>query len=269
MAKVKYKEVSEKLEKLAAPSPGNTTQRGSIYSSVNMAEYYNIDIDKLIPFSKQARRIFDDQELQALADSIIQHGVRQPLTIIKSPSNNNLYEIVSGERRLRAARLAGLAQVPCIILSDYTAAEEIALIENLQRKDLHPIEIGNALKDLLTTRKNLTQQDICKKLGLRKQYVSEMIQFAELPEEVKDEVLKNNISSRDLLRKLLKSNSPLELLKKDHTVDQFKGLSKRSSNKSILRIVFKDGSFNVQANGIKLLSIREKEDLKNILNSLV
>jgi ParB-like partition proteins len=269
MAKVKYKEISEKLEKLAAPAPDSLTQRGSIYSSVNMAEYYNIDVDKLIPFSKQARRVFDEQELQGLADSIKQHGVRQPLTIIKSPNNNSIYEIVSGERRLRAARLAGLTQVPCIILSDYEAAEEIALIENLQRKDLHPVEIGNALKELLTVRKNLTQQEICKKLGLRKQYVSEMVQYAELPKEVKDEVLKHNITSRDILRKLLKSPAPLEVIKQSYHADPQKELPIKNSNRSILRVFLKEGSIKVQANGIKLLSRQEKEELKSILDSMI
>ena len=94
----------------------HNTSRVSVYTEDYKGEYYNISVLKLIPFKTQARKIFDEKSLANLALTIKEHGIRQPLTII--PSESDKYEIVSGERRYRAALIAGLKTVPCIILKD-------------------------------------------------------------------------------------------------------------------------------------------------------
>ena len=139
MAKVRYRDISPELEKLATPVSSQNS-RVSIGFEDEVGEFYYFSVDDLIPYKNQARSIFDEDEINKLSDTIKQHGVRQPLSIIKSKIVLDKYEVVSGERRLRAAKLAALKKVPCIIIKDEKDADEISLIENIQRQDLHPLE---------------------------------------------------------------------------------------------------------------------------------
>jgi len=123
--------------------------RSSIYTENFKGEFYNISVDKLIPFKNQARKIFDEKSMLNLAKTIKEHGIRQPLTVIPSDIREGCYEVISGERRLRAAKSIGMEKVPCIIIHDMLKAEEIALIENIQREDLHPVELLKAFSNLL------------------------------------------------------------------------------------------------------------------------
>ena len=125
--------------------------------------YQNLPIYKVEPNPDQPRRDFDEEELQSLADSIAEHGIIQPLTVRQLPSG--YYQIIAGERRWRAARVAGLSEVPVVVIeADDKKAMELALIENLQRQDLNPIEEALGYKSLMEDY-GLTQDDAAKRVG--------------------------------------------------------------------------------------------------------
>jgi ParB/RepB/Spo0J family partition protein len=164
-----------------------------------------IALDQLTPFSKQARQSFDDQDLQALAETIKEYGLRQPLTVLQKEEELTRFEIISGERRYRAARLAGLQKVPCIILADSRQAEEIALIENIQRTDLTPLELGNGYAQLIASGRFRNADEIASRLGAPRSQVFEYLQYARFPERVKEALLNPKIiPSQDVTRNFLR-----------------------------------------------------------------
>lgn len=190
----------------------NLNSRSGLYGDEITGEFYKFSLDKLIPFKMQARIDFDDEGIKCLAETIIEHGIRQPLTVVPSPGNEGKYEIVSGERRFRAAKIANLDRVPCIIIHDYHKAEEIALIENLQRQDLHPIELGEAFKNILSNKICNSMDDIAKKLSLAKSKVVESISYTKLPEMIKNKLISLKLTQRSLLRDLSGLGSEEEML---------------------------------------------------------
>ena len=140
----------------------------------------------------QPRRDFDEASLQALADSIRQAGVLQPLLVVEK---NGRYRIVAGERRFRAARMAGLDAVPCIV-RDFSPAEqmEASLIENLQREDLNPIEEAAAIRQFMDAC-GYTQDQAAKKLGKSRPAVANSLRLLSLPETVRQDVIAGRISA--------------------------------------------------------------------------
>ena len=140
----------------------------------------------------QPRRDFDEISLQSLADSIQQAGVLQPLLVVEQ---NGRYRIVAGERRFRAARIAGLDAVPCIV-RDFTPAEqmEASLIENLQREDLNPIEEASAMKQFMEAC-HYTQEQAAKRLGRSRPAVANSLRLLTLPETVQQDVMAGRISA--------------------------------------------------------------------------
>jgi ParB family transcriptional regulator, chromosome partitioning protein len=142
-----------------------------------------IDINEIKPNRNQPRKLFDADRLQELADSISEHGVIQPL-IVRSVDNG--YELVAGERRWRAARLAGLKAVPCL-LRELTEEENalIAIIENMQREDLNPIEEAEGLNRMIDAF-GLTQEQVSKSVGKSRPYITNSLRLLKLPMEIKD-----------------------------------------------------------------------------------
>lgn len=145
------------------------------------------------PNKEQARKQFDDAALSELADSIAQHGVLQPLLV--RPIFGGGYQLIAGERRWRASRIAGLTQVPAIIkeLSDEEAAV-ISLIENLQREDLNPVEEALGFASLISDF-SLTQEEAAKKVGKSRPAVANALRLLKLPEKVLDYVRENKLSA--------------------------------------------------------------------------
>lgn len=141
-----------------------------------------LPINEIEPNREQPRKNFDKEKLEALADSIKEHGVVQPLIVVKG---DGYYKIVAGERRWRAARLAGLKELP-VIIRDYTEleAEEIALIENLQRENLNPIEEAAGYRQLMD-KFGLTQDDVAQKIGKSRPSVANSLRLMKLPAEVR------------------------------------------------------------------------------------
>lgn len=154
-------------------------------------EIVDIKIDELRSNPYQPRKIFDAKALQELSDSIRQHGVFQPIIVKKSIKG---YEIIAGERRVKASRMAGLDTIPAIV-RDFNDTEmmEIALLENLQREDLNAIEEASAYVKIMEA-KNLTHEELAKVLGKSQSYVTNMIGLLRLPSEVKELVINNKLS---------------------------------------------------------------------------
>ncbi len=142
-----------------------------------------IDINEIKPNRNQPRKLFDADRLQELADSIQEHGVIQPL-IVRSVDNG--FELVAGERRWRAARLAGLKSVPCLLreLSEEENAL-IAIIENMQREDLNPIEEAEGLNRMIDAF-GLTQEQVSKSVGKSRPYITNSLRLLKLPMEIKN-----------------------------------------------------------------------------------
>ena len=163
-----------------------------------------VPIEDIIPNRFQPRLAFDDDSLKDLADSIKQHGIIQPLVLRRK---NDKYEIIAGERRYKAARMAGLVSVPAIIsnLSDQASAE-VAIVENVQRKDLTAIEEARSYQTLLE-KGYMTQEELAKKMGLSQSAVSNKLRLLSLDESVQQAVIKEQISERHA-RSLLKIKDP-------------------------------------------------------------
>lgn len=258
MAKVKYRKIPENLKNMAKPSE-EMDNRSSLSQSITITEHYELDIERLIPFSKQARVNFNEEEIKKLAHSISLHGIRQPLTVIQSADFIGKYEVVSGERRLRAAVLAKLKKVPCIIINNREEAEEIAVVENIMREDLHPIELSKAFNSLISSKKKTTQSEIAERLGISIKVFSETLKYDSIPEEAKKIILAHNIRERDFLRKILKSKDPLKII---NTRISNPSKSKQQISRSILRVLNRDGNIFVQSGGIQFLSDDQKKILK-------
>jgi ParB family chromosome partitioning protein len=265
--KIKYKTPSVGLTAMAAPS-----QISSIRSSIGLdtaaSDLYQIKVELLVPYRNQARKHFDENEITSLAETIKEYGIRNPLTVIKHADDETKYEVVSGERRLRAAIQIGLSKVPCIILSDRSKANEVALIENVQRTELHPIEAAQAYQALLDSHTCTTQQEISEKISVKKSQVSESLKLNTLPEEIKQHLITNNIKSRDLFRKLLSFETQIEmenLLKINNQASS----SKTMKSASILRITLSEGKYKIQKKAMSLLNVDQKRLLKEILQEII
>ena len=151
----------------------------SIHSD-NTVEY--ITVNKLVVNPFQPRKIFNEEALQELAESIKEHGIIQPIVVRKKEKK---YEIIAGERRFRAAKLAGLNEVPAIV-KEMTEQQmmEVAILENLQREDLTPIEEAEAYSSLIENL-NFTQEELAKRLGKSRPHIANHIRLLQLPEDVR------------------------------------------------------------------------------------
>ncbi|MEF2229181.1 MAG: ParB/RepB/Spo0J family partition protein [Candidatus Cardinium sp.] len=260
--KIKYKEISEAMEEIAKPGIG-TSSRPSIGLDKSVGEFYFLNIDQVIPFKNQARKSFDKEDLSRLADSIKIHGVCQPLTVIKE--SNDKYEVISGERRLRAAKLVGLTKVPCIILKEANHADSIALIENIHRNDLTPIELGMAFKRLLEFSVFDSQEHLAKSISISKGTVSEYIAFSEFPEEVRNKLIEHNITSRSKLRSITKALRKNDVQKVNTIIS---GCSDQNKV-PILQFFLFGNEIKVQDKGLKNIDDLGKHKLKSILRKFI
>jgi len=169
---VKNKGLGKGLRALIPPSSGGFVGE----------EILEIPVDKIQPGATQARQEFDQQSLRELAESIRRHGVIQPVLV--RPIENGRYELIVGERRWRASQIAGLKTIPAVVKKvDLMTSSEMMLVENLQRKDLNPVEEAAAYKRLLDEF-GLTQEEISRRVGKSRPYVTNMLRLLQLPEEV-------------------------------------------------------------------------------------
>lgn len=166
-----------------------------------------LSIDRIIPNPKQPRRTFIEAELEELADSIRTKGVIQPILVRPDPANAEMFEIVAGERRWRAARRAGLSVIPAVIREmDDRETLEIAIIENVQRSDLNAVEEAEAYKSLID-RFGRTQESVAQQVGKSREHVSNTMRLLQLPEDVREHVREGRLSAGHA-RALLKTADP-------------------------------------------------------------
>jgi ParB family chromosome partitioning protein len=196
------------------PSAVEFTDKGIKFKSPEDDEVFGkiplIDISKIVFNPYQPRKKFDDKELENLKNSIIENGVIQAITVRKSI---NGYELIAGERRLRAAKLAGLKKIPAIIKDVDTDQSMLmlALLENLMRSDLTPIETANAF-ELLMQDHDLKQEDIAKRMGMDRATVANYLRLLKLPIPIQDE-LQNGTTTMGHAKAILGLNDKKKMLK--------------------------------------------------------
>lgn len=203
----------------------------------SMVSTDTLAVNDIIPNKEQPRKTFDEAALQELADSIKQHGVLQPLLV--RPLTTGGYQLVAGERRWRASRLAELKEVPVIIkeLSD-TEAMEIAIIENLQREDLNPIEEAEGLQALID-KCGFTQEEVATSVGKSRPAITNALRLLRLPEEVRQMTKDGDISAGHARALLAFDNEPMmlecakQIVDKKLTVRDVEKMAKRPKTSKI------------------------------------
>lgn len=203
----------------------------------SMVSTDTLAVNDIIPNKEQPRKTFDEAALQELADSIKQHGVLQPLLV--RPLTTGGYQLVAGERRWRASRLAELKEVPVIIkeLSD-TEAMEIAIIENLQREDLNPIEEAEGLQALID-KCGFTQEAVATSVGKSRPAITNALRLLRLPEEVRQMTKDGDISAGHARALLAFDNEPMmlecakQIVDKKLTVRDVEKMAKRPKTSKI------------------------------------
>lgn len=189
----------------------------SLFPKISKRQVLDLPLGAIRPNPGQPRKEFHPDELAELAQSIQQVGVLQPLSVRRTPTG---WELVAGERRLRAARLAGLAAVPCLpVEADGDTSALLALVENLQRKDLDVWEEAAALRQLID-RHHLSQEEAARRVGKSQSAVANKLRLLKLPPDVIDGLRTNRLSERHA-RALLRLDSPaLQRSTLDHMVRQ-------------------------------------------------
>ena len=228
----------------------------------NNKQVLQIPIEDIIPNRFQPRLAFDDKALGDLANSIKQHGIIQPLVLRRI---DDKYEIVAGERRYKAAKLAGLVAVPAIIteMDDNTSAE-VAIVENVQRKDLTAIEEARSYNTLLE-KENLTQEELANKMGLSQAAISNKLRLLSLDDEVQKAVLEEKISERHArtLLKLKDHNDQKAMLKK--IIEE--RLTVRQLDKEIEKFLINEQNNNNEPKIDKTVVEGPKEEEENMFNN--
>lgn len=180
---------------------------------------YFIEVDKIDPNPYQPRREFDQGRLRELSDSIRQYGVLQPLVVSRIEENDEYggvrvrYELIAGERRLRASRLAGLTQVPAVIRKEHDPMMklELAIIENIQREDLNPVDRARAFMRL-AQEFGFSHKEIGKKVGKSRVYVSNSLRILQMPQEILEAVEQKRVSEGHTRPLLMLNDKPEEQL---------------------------------------------------------
>ena len=187
----------------------------SLDIEVNNGDVSILRLTHIEPKKNQPRKIFNKESLAELADSIARHGIIQPLIVRALP--NGYYQIIAGERRWRAAKMAGLTEAPVVIKNiDDLAAAEMTMVENLQREDLNPVEEALGYKYLIESH-NLTQEEIARQVAKSRSVITNALRLLSLPEEVLKFIEDGEISSGHA-RAILSVDDPDEQLKISHKI---------------------------------------------------
>lgn len=194
-------------------------------SEANKEDINFIDIDEIAPNESQPRKTFNKEKLEELARSIKTHGVIQPIVVRKQGSH---YEVVAGERRWRAARIAGLSEVPCIV-RELTDEQNmlVAIIENVQREDLNPIEEAKGIRAMIEDYE-LTQDEVAKAVSKSRPYITNALRMLKLPDAVLDMVSAGKLSAGHA-RAILSAKEEEQTEIAQHV--ETKGLSVREAEK--------------------------------------
>ncbi len=184
-----------------------------------------IDVGKILPNKHQPRKFFGENELKELADSIKEKGVIQPILV--TDLGNGRYELVAGERRWRAAKMAGLLEIPAIV-RDFSEEDklEIALIENIQREDLNPIEEALAYKEIME-KLHLSQDELAQRIGKNRSSVANTLRLLKLPESIQEKLIRKELTEGHARAILMLSDVDKMIQFAEYIVE--KGLSVREA----------------------------------------
>ena len=190
-ALLRTNEPSERSDNLIVPEKKHNIS--SDENTETTKPFSTINLNLIEPNKKQPRKKFDNEKLESLADSIRENGLIQPIIVI--PGENGRYTIIAGERRWRASKKAGLTEIP-VIIRDYSAIEaaQIALIENLQREDLNPIEEAAGYRSLIDEY-SLTQEEISKRIGKSRSAIANSLRLLSLGEKISALLIDGSIST--------------------------------------------------------------------------
>ena len=194
--------LAKKTSKLALPKE-KTKDHPAQLNNYQEGSFYIIPIEEIKPDPDQPRKYFDKEALNELTESIKRKGVLQPV-IIRRDENENIV-LVAGERRFRAAKKAGLEQIPAILTTGHPA--EISLIENLQRENLKPVEEAEALSQIIQ-KYNYTQDQLSLAIGKARTTITESLSLNKLPDEIKEECRRADTYPRRLLVEIAKQKTP-------------------------------------------------------------
>ena len=212
-----------------------------------------IRINDIEPRKDQPRKTFDRESLEALAESISKYGVLQPIIVRENSAMPGLYEIIAGERRYRAAKLAGLSEIPAVVFSgDELKSAQVSLVENLQREDLNPVEEALAYQKLIDDF-GLTQETVAKEVGKSRPAVANALRLLDLPNEVL-EMLKTGEISAGHARALLGLDDEKDMLPLAKKITS-KDLSVREVEAAVKKLNAKENfeePINLADNQIKL-----------------
>ena len=226
---------------------------------------WNLSIENVFPNANQPRQIFDKEPLEELANSIREKGIIQPLLVRKSPDGE--YEIIAGERRWRAAQLAGLKSVPALVReSSEQEVSELALIENIQREDLNAIEEAEAY-DFLIKKYHLTQAELAQKVGKDRATVANMLRILQLPLGIRQMVSAGEISLGQA--KVLLSVGEPKMMTRIAERARAEGMSVRALEKLIAKTKRGEPLPTAQEDARTKAALALREELQRLLGSKV
>lgn len=233
-----------------------------LFGQESEERYFQCPVENIIPNKHQPRSNFSDKEITELAQSIQENGVIQPLIVTLSDTPG-VYELIAGERRLRASKIAKLDEVPVVVLdvTDENTLLEMALIENVQRTDLNPIEEAEAYNKLIE-RFGYTQEETAKKVGKKRSTITNLLRLLTLPIFVKSDLI-DGILSEGHARTLLRlSDDPIKM-KEVRDLIAKKNLSVRQTEKLVRNV-----SSSASSNKTKTPSQKDSEIPVSLCNSL-
>ena len=224
----------------------------SLIGDNNIKSNNNISISSIVPNKNQPRKSFEKEALEDLTNSIKERGIIQPLIVRKSEIENNKYELIAGERRLQAAQTAGLHEVPVVVISaDDLKSLELAIIENVQRKDLNPIEEAESYKNLIE-KFGYDQVKVSRFIGKSRSHVANTLRLLSLSEDILDLIKENKISHGHakilvglqngsyLAKKILQKR--LSVRQTESLIRSFKNIKKYSNDKKDANIISLENS---------------------------
>ena len=223
-----------------------------------------IKIHEIMPNANQPRKTFDEDKIEELAASIKEHGIIQPIVVRKKKKG---YEIVAGERRWRAAMRAGLAEVPCL-MKELTDEQNmlIAIIENMQREDLNPIEEAEGLHQMISTF-GLTQEQVSKSVGKSRPYITNALRLLKLPEYIREKLAEGVISAGHGRTLITVEDEDLRRQLFDKIIEE--GLSVRETEKLVAELGKPSGKKRPAQKVKNADTVHVEEELKAILGTKV
>lgn len=224
---------------------------------------FEVDVDKIVPNPHQPRQIFEEEHLQELANSIKEHGILQPLVLTKA--DNGKYEVLAGERRLKASKLIGLKKVPVMVRSASEQQKlELAIVENLQRRNLNPIEEAHSFQKLINEF-NLTQDKVAEKVGKNRSWVANHLRLFKLSDEMQKALAQEKITVGHAKAILALKEEKLQKDLFNKIINE--KFSVRETEKQVKKVNIKGHSRRVDIKDAETLSLEEK--LKDSLSTKV